>query len=453
MNGEERNGDERNGNERPVDERYLHDWSGLTRGVPSVVHRPTTTDEVADLVRDADRHGRKITIQGGLTGLAGGAVPADGDVVINLERMNNIESIDAVEGVMQVQAGATLQQVQEAALEAGWFFPVDMGARGSCQVGGNAATNAGGTQVVRYGTMRDSVLGLEAVMPDGSVVTSLTRLVKNSAGLDLRFLFIGSEGTLGVITRLTLRLQPDPGAPATALVQVPDTQSMALLLRHLKKTLGPQLSAYEFMSAQFLERASKLAGVPLPLPGNAPWSVLIQASGLAGMDPQAALENALEGALEAELISDCAVAASLSDAQKFWRLRECIPELLTALKPTVNFDCGLPWAEMPTYVAEVEATLKQKYPDATHLFMGHLGDNNIHILTGPHAQSEWLGVEEIVYSALRGRQGTISAEHGIGFLKKPFLGYTRSDGEIALLKRLKRALDPNDTLNPGRIVD
>ncbi|MNJ55236.1 putative FAD-linked oxidoreductase [compost metagenome] len=171
------------------------------------------------------------------------------------------------------------------------------------------------------------------------------------------------------------------------------------------------------------------------------------------MDPQAALENALEGALEAGLISDCAVASSLSDAQKFWRLRECIPELLTALKPTVNFDCGLPWAEMPTYVADVEAALKQKYPDATHLFMGHLGDNNIHILTGPHAQSEWLGVEEIVYSALRGRQGTISAEHGIGFLKKPFLSYTRSDGEIALLKRLKRALDPNGTLNPGRVID
>jgi len=218
-----------------IEERYLKDWSGLTRGVPCVVHRPVTTDEVAALVRHADQQGLKITIQGGLTGVAGGAVPADGDVVINMERMNRIESIDAVEGVMQVQAGATLQQVQEAAAEAGWFFPVDLGARGSCQVGGNAATNAGGSQVVRYGTMRDSVLGLEAVLPDGSVVTSLTRLVKNSSGLDLRFLFIGSEGTLGVITRLTLRLQPDPGAPATALVQVPDTQSMALLLRQLKR--------------------------------------------------------------------------------------------------------------------------------------------------------------------------------------------------------------------------
>lgn len=436
-----------------VDERYLKDWSGLTRGVPSAVHRPTTTEEVAALVREADLHGRKITIQGGLTGLAGGAVPGDGDVVINMERMNRIESIDEVEGIMQVQAGATLQAVQEAAAEAGWFFPVDLGARGTCQVGGNAATNAGGTQVVRYGTMRDSVLGLEAVLPDGSVVTSLTRLVKNSSGLDLRYLFIGSEGTLGVITRLTLRLQPDPGAPATALVQVPDTQSMTLLLRHLKKTLGPQLTAYECMSAQFLQRAADLTGVPLPLSGDAPWSVLIQASGVAGADPQVALESALEQALEAGTISDCAIASSLSDAHKFWRLRECIPELLTALKPTVNFDCGLPWAEMARYVAEVETALKKRYPDATHLFLGHLGDNNIHILTGPHAQDEWQNVEELVYNALRGRHGTVSAEHGIGFLKKPFLAYTRSEGEVALLKRLKHALDPNDTLNPGRIFD
>jgi FAD/FMN-containing dehydrogenase len=436
-----------------VDERYLKDWSGLTRGIPSVVYRPTTTDEVAFLVGDADSHGRKITVQGGMTGLAGGAVPADGDVVINMERMNRIEFIDVVEGVMQVQAGATLQQVQQAAANVGLLFPVDLGARGSCQIGGNAATNAGGTQVVRYGTMRDSVLGIEAVMPDGSIVTSLTRLVKNSSGLDLRYLFIGSEGTLGVITRLTLRLQSDPGSPATALVHVQDLPSMALLLRNLKKTLGPQLTAFEFMSAEYLQRASALTGVSLPLTGDAPWGVLLQASAVAGLDPQMALEKALEDELDVGTVSDCAVAASLADAQKFWRLRECIPELLTALKPTVNFDCGLPWAEMPDYVAEVEATLKQQYPSASHLFLGHLGDNNIHILTGPHAESEWLGVEEIVYGALRGRNGTISAEHGIGFLKKPFLGYTRSDGEIALLKRLKRALDPNDTLNPGRIVD
>ncbi|SAI28760.1 oxidoreductase [Bordetella ansorpii] len=436
-----------------VDERYLKDWSGLMRGVPAEVHRPESTQDVAALVRQADRDGRKITIQGGMTGLAGGAVPADGDVVVNMERMNRIESIDAVEGVMQVQAGATLQQVQEAAAQAGWFFPVDLGARGSCQIGGNAATNAGGTQVIRYGTMRDSVLGIEAVLPDGSIVTSLTRLVKNSSGLDLRFLFIGSEGTLGIITRLTLRLQPDPGVAAAALVRVPDMPSMALLLRQLKRTLGPQLSAFEFMSRPFLEQASALTGVPLPPGESAPWGVLVQASGLGGQDPEAALQGALEAALEDGTAVDCAIASSLSDTQKFWRLRECIPELMSALKPTVNFDCGLPWAEIAGFVQEIEARLTQRYPDATHLFLGHLGDNNIHVMTGPHAPSEWEAVEELVYDALRGRQGTISAEHGIGFVKKPFLSYTRSEGELALLRRLKHALDPNGTLNPGRVLD
>ncbi|OZI71669.1 FAD-binding oxidoreductase [Bordetella genomosp. 12] len=434
-----------------VDERYLRDWSGLTRGVPQTVHQPASTDEVAALVRQARREGKHITVQGGLTGLAGGAVPADGDVVINMGRMNRIEYVDDVEGIMQVQAGATLQQVQEAAAAAGWFFPVDFAARGSCQIGGNAATNAGGTQVLRYGTLRDSVLGIEAVLADGEIVTSLTRLVKNSSGLDLRFLFIGSEGTLGIITRLTLRLQPPPGASATALAQVPDIASLSALLRHLRVTLGPQLTAYEFMSAEFLQQASELTGVASPLGPGSAWSVLIQASG--GADAHANLEAALTRAYDDGLVTDCAVAASLADADKFWRLRESIPELMSTLKPTVNFDCGLPMAQMPDFVEQVQRALQQRYPQARHLFMGHLGDNNIHILTGPHPESEWFNVEEIVYSALRGRQGTISAEHGIGFLKKPFLGYTRSAGELQLLQRIKRALDPDNTLNPGRIFD
>jgi FAD/FMN-containing dehydrogenase len=190
----------------PIDPKYLRDWSGLARGTPAELHRPRDTAEVALLVRRCNDEGRKVTVQGGLTGLAGGAVPAEGDVVLNMERMNAIEQVDDLEGIMIVQAGATLEQVQAAAERAGWYFPVDLGARGSCQVGGNAATNAGGDRVLRYGTMRDSVLGLEAVLADGTVLDSMTRLVKNSAGLDLRFLFIGSEGTLGVITRLVLKL-------------------------------------------------------------------------------------------------------------------------------------------------------------------------------------------------------------------------------------------------------
>jgi FAD/FMN-containing dehydrogenase len=436
-----------------IEPRFLTDWSGLSRGVPDEVHRPVCTEDIAELVRSANERGCKITIQGGLTGLAGGAVPAEADIVVNLERMNRIEWLDATEGVMQVQAGATLQQVQEAAAAAGWFFPVDLGARGSCQIGGNAATNAGGDRVLRYGTMRDSVLGLEAVLADGTVVNSLTRLVKNSAGLDLRFLFIGSEGTLGIITRLVLRLQPDPGIRATALASVADMTSLTRLLKHLRISLGPQLSAYEFMSREFVEHARRHARIDPVGSADSSWHVLIESAGPQASAPEAALQDALESAWSAGLLQDCAVASSQADAQAFWRIRQSIPEILTALKPTVNFDCGLPLAQIENFVASVQPRLAAAYPEAAHLFFGHLGDNNIHILTGPHDPARHEAVETLVYDELRGRDGTISAEHGIGFIKKPFLSRTRNAEQLDLLRRLKHALDPSNTLNPGRILD
>jgi FAD/FMN-containing dehydrogenase len=437
----------------PIDPKYLRDWSGLARGTPAELHRPHDTAEVAALLRRCNDEGHKITVQGGLTGLAGGAVPADGDVVLNMERMNAIEQLDELEGILIVQAGATLQQVQDAAERAGWHFPVDLGARGSCQVGGNAATNAGGDRVLRYGTMRDSVLGLEAVLADGTVLNAMTRLVKNSAGLDLRFLFIGSEGTLGVITRLVLKLQPAPGPAVTALVALPDLPAVAKLLRELKRTLGPVLAAYEFMSQRFIQQATTLCGLRCPVDASAPWFVLLEARGAAGQQVEPDVERALEQALEAGLVSDCAVAASLADGEDFWRIRQSIPELLTHLKPTINFDVGLPWSETTAFIERADATLGERYPHAQHLFFGHLGDNNIHLMTGPHAPDEHDAVESLVYQELAGRHGTVSAEHGIGFIKKAYLHHTRSPSELALLKRLKAALDPGCTLNPGRVID
>ncbi len=436
-----------------VDARYLSDWSGMTRGTPATLHRPRSTAEVAAIVRQCAQDGQPITIQGGLSGLAGGAVPADGDAVINLERMHAIESIDELEGVMQVQAGATLQAVQDAAEAAGWFFPVDLGARGSCQVGGNAATNAGGERVLRYGTMRDAVLGLEVVLADGTVLDSMTRLVKNSAGLDPRFLFIGSEGTLGIITRLVLKLQPPPGPAVAAIAALPDMLSVARLLRHLKRTLGGMLHAFEFMSQRFVQLSSERSGVPAPVAADAPWAVLLEARGVAGQSVDEPLQAALESALESELITDCAVAASLADGESFWRLRQSIPELLTHLKPTVNFDCGLPLAQIPGFVERVDTAMRARFPKSEHLFFGHLGDNNIHLMTGPHDAANTHAVETLVYRELEGHQGTISAEHGIGFLKKPFLGMTRNTEQLALLRALKQALDPHGRLNPGRVLD
>lgn len=435
-----------------IEERFLSDWSGLRVGRPQEVHRPTSTEEVAAIVRHCHETGRKITVQGGLTGVAGGAVPSDGDLVINLERMNRIEHVDPVEGVMQVQAGATLQQVQEAAAEQGWMFAVDLGARGSCQVGGNAATNAGGVKVIRYGTMRDQVLGIEAVLADGTVVSSLTRLVKNSSGLDPRFLFVGTEGTLGIITRLTLRLHPPPGAVATALVAAQDFEALPRLLRSLKRRLGGALCTFEFMSGAFMRLAGRLTGVASPLQQETPWYVLVEAAGQADQAMDEPLQAALLAALEAGEIVDCAIATSLTQAAAFWRLRESIPEILTQLKPAATLDIGLPGTQTAAYVQEVDDALRQRLPQAEHLFLGHLGDNNLHLISGPVDEAALQLVDQIAYAALAGRGGTVSAEHGIGRLKRDHLHVTRNAGELALMRRLKQALDPQGLLNPGRIL-
>jgi len=436
-----------------IEERFLRDWSGLTVGRPAQVFRPVTTEDVAAIVRRCHGEGRRITVQGGLTGVAGGAVPGDGDVVINLERMNRIEEIDILEGVMQVQAGATLQQVQEAAAAQGWMFAVDLGARGSCQVGGNASTNAGGIRVMRYGTMRDSVLGVEAVLADGTVVSSLTRLVKNSTGFDPRFLFIGTEGTLGIITRLTLRLHPPMGDLAAAWVSVDRFEALPQLLRGLKRRLGSAMCAFEFMSDRFVRLASHLTGQQAPVATGTPWHVLIEAAGNVGQSMEDPLQAALYDALEAGDIADCAFATSLSQRDAFWRLRESIPEVLTHLKPAATLDLGLPWSETAGYIEQLEAALRQRLPDAEHLFLGHLGDNNIHLISGPVDHVGVHIVDELAYDALKGRGGTVSAEHGVGRLKKEYLLVSRKPEEIALMRRLKRAMDPAGILNPGRIFD
>ncbi len=436
-----------------IDERFLSDWSGLRLGRPLEVHRPRSTDEVCALVRRCREEGLAITVQGGMTGVAGGAVPSDGDVVINLERMNAIEDIDALEGVMQVQAGATLQQVQEAAAAAGWMFAVDLGARGSCHVGGNAATNAGGVRVIRYGTMRDSVLGVEAVLADGTVVSSLSRLIKNSTGFDPRFLFVGTEGTLGIITKLTLRLHPPMGQVATAWVAAAEFEALPRLLRALKRTLGPALCAFEFMSDRYVRTACGLVGAKAPIQADGTWHVLIEAAGSAGQPMEEALQEALTHAIEIGELSDCAVAASEAHREAFWRIREAIPEVLTHLKPAATLDIGLPWARTAEYLETVDSELQRRLPDAAHLFLGHLGDNNLHLISGPVDEAGLHLVDEIAYEALRGCGGTVSAEHGVGQLKKNYLSVSRSAVEIQLMKTLKQALDPPGMLNPGRIVD
>jgi len=434
-----------------IEEKYLSDWSGLSRGQPEVLHRPRTTDEVARIVSDCAAQGRSVTVQGGLTGLAGGAVPGRSDTVVNLERMNAIEELDALEGVMVVQAGVTLEQVQRAAEAAGWYFAVDLGARGSCQIGGNASTNAGGERVLRYGTMRDNILGLEAVLPDGTVLNTMNRLVKNSAGPDLKHLFIGAEGTLGIITKLVLKLHSPPGQSTCAVVDVAELAQVPELLKLLRQRLGAFLTAYEFMSAEFVGLALNLTDKP-PLPAmDAPWKVLVEVSDMAGVDAGELLQACLLELMESGRVANALVSQSEQDRQDFWSVRHAIPEILTHLKPTINFDIGLPWRHMSGYIEQVSAYLHQHHPQARHLFFGHLGDNNLHLITGPHAEGHDV-VEEVIYGPLGALNGTISAEHGIGFLKKPYLHHVRSAEQLELIRRIKGCMDPRETLNPGRIV-
>ncbi len=434
-----------------VDARYLSDWSGMKRGQPDELHRPRTTDELSAVMRSCCAEGRKVTIQGGLTGLAGGAVPGASDVVINLEKMNAIEEIDALEGVMVVQAGVTLEQVQQAANDAGWYFPVDLGARGSCHIGGNASTNAGGERVLRYGTMRENILGLEAVLPDGIVLSAMNRLVKNSVGPDLKHLFIGAEGTLGVITRLVLKLQPAPGKSTCALVDLSQLSDVPSLLKHLRQSLGPLLTAYEFMSAEFVSLSRNLSGKPPIAEMDAPWKVLVEVSDVAALDAGKLLEANLMSLMESGQITNALVSQSEQDRQAFWSIRHAIPEVLSHLKPTVNFDVGLPWKHMAAYIENLACELHARYPEARHLFFGHLGDNNLHLITGPHTDHHD-EVEDIVYGALAGLNGTISAEHGIGFLKKPYLHKVRGPQELQLIRDIKHCIDPKGILNPERII-
>lgn len=435
----------------PTDDKYLSDWSGLRRGLPQAVQRPRSTEELAEVIKHCHQRRQTVTVQGGLTGLAGGGVPGDGDVVVNLERMNRIELLDELEGLMVVQAGATLEQVQQAASAAGWFFPVDLGSRGSCQVGGNAATNAGGERVLRYGTMRDSILGLEAVLPDGSILDSMTQLVKNSTGLDLKHLFIGSEGTLGVITRLVLKLQPRPGNSTTALVDIPELGHVPLVLKELKSSLGPLLTAYEFMSKAFFDFALHSAHLGQPFRLQAPWKVLIEVADIAEFDAGQALQARLMQMLEARLVDDVLVSQSEKDRLNFWSIRQAVPEMLTQLRPSVNFDIGLPWKHIAPFIANIQKVLQSLAPNAQHLFFGHLGDNNIHLITGPHPHELHETVEATVYAALQGLNGTVSAEHGVGFIKKPFLHITRDASQMALCRRIKACIDPDRLLNPDRI--
>jgi len=416
--------------------------------------RPANTGEASKVLRLCHKAGQGVVTHGGLTGLVGGAKAGRKEVVLSLERMNRIEPVDEINRTVTVEAGAPLQKVQEAAEGAGLLFPLDLGARGSCTIGGNIATNAGGNSVIRYGMMREQLLGVEAVLADGTIISSLNGVIKNNTGYDLKQLFVGSEGTLGVVTRAVLRLRPLPRSCNTAIVAIDQFDQVAGFLRAMDSALGGTLSAFEVLWNDFY---TTIVGdgdrhTP-PLGSSHGFYVLLESTGGHPESDRTRFESALAEAFESELIADAAIAQSNQQREDLWAIRDDIEHLTRELATPILFDVSLDIPQMDTYVNDVRRQLKQRWPEMKMVAFGHLGDGNIHLAltVGSLEPEEVHGVESIIYEELGRCNGIISAEHGIGLEKREYLKHSRSQVEISLMKTLKQALDPKGILNQGKI--
>lgn len=437
-----------------IPERHLHDWmEAAAPGTALALARPRDTGEVSALLQSCHRLRLPVVPQGGLTGLAGGAVPVPGCVLLSLERLCGVEEIDSAACTATVLAGTPLEAVQQAAWEAGLFFPLDLGARGSCTIGGNLSTNAGGNRVLRYGMARDLVVGLEAVLADGTVVSNLNKMLKNNAGYDLKQLFIGSEGTLGVITRAVLRLHAQPRSTCTALCAVADYDGVLALLRHVRAGLGSALSAFEVMWPDFYRVVTGgVPGLATPLPHGHGAYILVESMGADPTRDQARFEQVLGEALEAGVVADAVIAQSVDEARSLWRVRDASGEFRRVFWPHTGFDVSVPAGQIGAFVEDCCGRLRRRWPGMETVFFGHVGDANIHIGVRVGDGGQPTGeVEEIVYRCVGDWRGSISAEHGIGTLKRGHLHLSRSDSERAMMRMLKHALDPQGILNPGKV--
>jgi len=415
--------------------------------------RPASTEQVSRVLKLCHAEGQPVVTHGGLTGLVGGAVAGKNDIVLSLERMNSVAAVDRVNSTLTVEAGAVLQKVHDVAEDAGLLFPLDFGARGSATIGGAISTNAGGNSVIRYGMIRDQLLGVEAVLADGTIISSLKGVIKNNTGYDLKQLFIGSEGTLGIVTRAVLRLRPLPRSRNTALVAIEDFDQLGRFLRDMDSALGGTLSAFEVMWNDFYSVIVGTGHHSQPLQPSHGFYVLLESTGGHEEADNARFEAALEEAFDGELIVDAVIAQSKQQREDLWAIRDDITGLGKALFPTILFDVSLDIPQMDDYVGEVRKQLTERWPESRMVVFGHLGDGNIHLVltVGSLEKNEVHAVETIIYEALGRRQGVISAEHGIGLDKREYLKHSRSEEEIALMKTIKQALDPRGILNPDKI--
>jgi FAD/FMN-containing dehydrogenase len=433
---------------------YLTDWRRQYSAAAECVVRPASTGEVARVVAACAREGVAIVPQGGNTGLSGGSVPtgARREVVLSLGRMNRIRAIDALNDTLTAEAGCVLAAVQRAADEAGRLFALSLAAEGSCQIGGNLSTNAGGVNVLRYGSAREQVLGLEVVLPDGRIWNGLRGLRKDNTGYDLKQLFLGAEGTLGIITAAVLRLHPKPSASATAWIGLASPRAAVELLAALHERLGERISAFELVSRECLNAVlhhSKDIQDPLSKPY--PWYVLAEAADSGSADAlRSRLEEALADCAERRGLGDAAIAQSLEKARALWRIRESIPE---AQFSNVKHDVSVPVSRTPDLIERLEQSIRQKFPAAQLYAFGHVGDGNIHYNVGPAALiKERAAVNRIVYDAVAALEGSISAEHGLGQLKRDEVAERKDPLELELMRALKQALDPRGLMNPGKVL-
>jgi len=442
---------------------YLSDWRNAYHGKAAMVVRPASTEQVAAVLRLCNRYEVAVVPQGGNTGLCGGSIPdASGtQVVMSMTRMNQIRDVDAVNETITVEAGVILQKVQEAAAEAGRLFPLSLGAEGSCTLGGNLATNAGGTAVLRYGNMRDLTLGLEVVLPDGKIWNGLRGLRKDNTGYDLKHLFIGSEGTLGIITAAVLKLYPGVRSMTTAWVALPSADAAVQLIGLVRGLCGDRLTGFELMSRQSVEFVLRhVAGCTDPFAEAHSWYVLIE---LSDTQPEASLNELLEVAIgeafEHGLVADAVLAGSEAQVAALWAIREGISEAQNHEGPSLKHDISVPVSAIPAFIKSTDQHLLDRFPGVRIVAYGHVGDGNLHYnISKPvgtddaafKAQHE--AIMHVIYEATTRFHGSISAEHGLGQAKRAAANLYKDPLELGLMRAIKTTLDPKGLMNPGKVL-
>lgn len=440
-------------------EPHLTERRGSLHGKTPIMVSPQSTAQVAQIIRACAAADVAVVPQGGNTGLCGGAIPDDSgeQVLLSLARMNKIRGINAKDFSIVAEAGCILATIQDAARDVRRFFPLSLSAEGSCQIGGNLSTNAGGVNVLRYGTARQQVLGLEVVLADGMIWDGLRSLRKDTAGYDMKQLFLGSEGTLGVITAACLKLYPDPGATTTVLVATESADKAVQLLARLRESLTDRIQAFELMSDRCLRFVKRhIPGTVLPFGDTYPWFVLCE---VVTSESLTSIENSLQAAIDESLIVDVVIAKNQAESERMWRLRHSISDAQKPEGANLKHDISVPIGSIAAFLAEGKQLIDSMLPAARLVVFGHVGDGNLHYniaqpvgTDSERFQQDGQALTEAIYDLVARLGGSFSAEHGIGVLKKGHLRHYRSAAELQLMRTMKTALDPQNTLNPGKVI-